>query len=189
MRRTAGKAGLSSPEVLLLLGAVLLVVSLAVPGWFISVRRRSIAMARADLRAVIQAAQTYYAEYGHWPTSLSGGLEDVHYGRENANHEVVNVLRAQDGPGNLGHRTNKRRISFLEVPDFRPGWSGLDADGNLVDPWGHQYQILLDASLDNICRAASTVYGRREGEGIMVWSCGPDGISDNHDDLLSWQPR
>ena len=187
MRRTAGKAGLSSPEVLLLLGAALLVVSLAVPGWFISVRRRSIAMARADLRAVIQAAQTYFAEYGGWPTSLSGGLEDVRYGSDVPNCEVINVLRAQDAPGNLGHRVNTRKVSFLEVPEYRPGWSGLDRDGSLLDPWGRPYQVLLDASLDNVCRSPTTVYGRREGEGIMAWSCGPDGESDTRDDLRSWE--
>jgi type II secretory pathway pseudopilin PulG len=189
MRREASRRGLSRPEAVLLLGLLVFVLSLVVPGWFLWVQRRQVAMARADLRALVDAAQTFYAEYGTWPTALSGGLEDVHYGRELPNREVINILRAWDAPGNLGQRVNKRKISFLEVPEYRPGWSGLAADGNLMDPWGQPYQLLLDASLDNVCLSPTTVYGRREGEGVMVWSCGPDGLSDTRDDILSWQPR
>lgn len=189
MRRAVGRQGLSRPETVLLLGLLVFVLSLVVPGWFMWVAHRRTAMARADLKAVTEAARTFYAEYGTWPTALSGGLEDVRYGRDTPNREVINALRAQDAPGNLAHRVNKRKISFLEVPDYRPGWSGLDADGNLVDPWGQPYQMLLDASLDGICISPTTVYGRREGEGIMLWSCGPDGLSDTRDDLLSWQDR
>ena len=187
MRREASRRGLSRPETVCLLGAVTFLLSLLVPGWFMFAQHRRLAMARGDLRAVVDAARTYYAEYGAWPTALSGGLEDVRYGAETPNLEVLNVLRAQDAPGNLGHRVNARKISFLDVPEYRPGWSGLDRDGNLIDPWGRPYQLLLDASLDNVCRSPTTVYGRREGEGIMMWSCGPDGESDTRDDLRSWE--
>lgn len=187
MRPRDQRAGVSRPEMMFLLGAALFVASLAVPGWFMWRQRQRVALARSDLRAVCDAARTYFAEYGTWPTDLSGGIEDVRYGKELSNRDVLNALRAQDGPGNLGHRTNKRRISFLEVPPYQPGLSGLDAEGELLDPWGRPYQLLIDASLDNVCRSSTTVYGRREGEGFMMWSCGPDGMSDTRDDLRSWE--
>jgi type II secretory pathway pseudopilin PulG len=183
-----GSPGFSRPETVFLLGVVLFVSSLAIPGRFLWVARQREAMARADIRSLVEASRSFYAEYGLWPTTLSGGLEDVRYGHDAPNREVINILRAVDAPGNLGHRTNRRKIAFLEVPEVASGLSGRDEEGNMIDPWGRPYQIVLDASLDNICISPTTVYGRREGEGILVWSCGPDGMSDTRDDLLSWNP-
>ncbi len=99
----------------------------------------------------------------------------------------MNVLRAVAGPGNPGYSVNSKRIAFIEVREAEPGWSGLDQQGNFLDPWGQPYQIVLDTDLDNSCDISGSIYGRRIGEGMAVWSCGPDRESDTVDDVLSWE--
>jgi hypothetical protein len=97
----------------------------------------------------------------------------------------MNLLRAAEDPAGL----NVHRMIFLEAPAFRPGRSGLDAEGRFLDPWGTPYQIVLDANLDNICDTPNSVYNNMIGEGIIAWSCGPDRVSDTSDDILSWTAR
>lgn len=182
-------SGYSTPEFAFWGGLLLLIVSLVVPGYYIWQGRQRLAMAGADLKALLAASRAFHKEYDQWPTILSGGLDDVRYGRDLANAEVMNVLRAVSGAGNTAHRVNRRKIPFLEVPPVGRGLSGVDPEGNFVDPWGQQYQFLLDASLDNNCFSRDTIYGHRENEGALIWSCGPDGISDTSDDLLSWDSK
>ena len=67
-----GRSGFSRPEMVFVLGAILFIASLAVPGRLIWREHQREAMTRADIRALLEAARSYYAEYGAWPTTLSG---------------------------------------------------------------------------------------------------------------------
>lgn len=178
---------LSRPELAIAAGCVLVVCSAVLPGRAVIGRRQRRAMAVDDMRALLAAGRSFYDEYGVWPTAHSGEFGDYRYGRSLPNAEVVNVLRAQDGPGNPDHSVNPRRMVFLEVKPYRKNWSGLDGQGEFLDPWGQPYQLVLDTDLDNNCEMEYSIHGRRQGQGMAVWSCGPDRISDTADDLLSWQ--
>lgn len=146
-------------------------------------------MARSDLVALVDSGHRFYNEYGTWPTARSGDAGDIHFGKEIANAELVNVLRAVDGPGNENGGVNVHRIVFFESP-ARDRWhSGLDVDGEFIDPWGRPYQIVVDANLNNVCDIPNSIYNNMIGEGMIAWSCGPDQISDTGDDLLSWRVR
>jgi hypothetical protein len=94
-----------------------------------------------------------------------------------------------EGPGNPQHRGNEQQIVLLEVEPYRAGWSGLDASGAFLDPWGTPYQMVFDSNFDNVCDVENSVYGRLIGQGLALWSCGPDGRSDSADDLLAWMQR
>lgn len=184
---SADRAGYSRPEWVFLVAILLAVLSVAGPGWMVWRRNQRLHWAQTDLAVLVQACRRYYAEYGTWPTARGGGREDVRFGFEVANREVLNVLRAVDGEGNEEHRVNPRRIVFIEALAYEPGMSGLDEDGDFLDPWGTPYQIILDANLDNACRVPNTIYNNFIGEGMIAWSAGPDRISDNADDILSWR--
>ncbi len=181
------KDGLARPEWVFLLGLVLLALSIAWPGWVQWKRFDRLNLARSDLMALELACERFYTEYGHWPTAHTGERADVRYGQGLPNAEVINVLRGMDGPGNVGNRVNPNRRVFLDIPPAEDGLSGIDEQGEFRDPWGKPYQMLLDANLNNVISATNTIYNNFVGEGFVAWSSGPDGISDNGDDIRSWE--
>lgn len=179
---------LSAPEAALGLGLLLVVFSLA---WAAAEQARRACRAsavRRDLRALVDAARRFYEEYGTWPDAREGQGGDRRYGREIPNAHLINILCARDAPGNLGHASNPKRLVFLSPPAMRRGRSGCDAQGEYRDPWGRPYQIVLDTDHDDVCAVERSVYGRVPGHGVLAWSCGPDGISDTRDDILTWKP-
>jgi hypothetical protein len=174
-------------EFLVLLGLAVIVLSVVVAARWASAQRQAERRARYELRAVVLAADRYFSEYNTWPTGRMGAPGDVRYGMGLGNHEVLNVLRAIEGPGNPGHRLNPRRIHFLEVAGYEDQLPGLGGEGELRDPWGIPYQMVMDTDLDGYCSAADSIYRRVAGEGFIAWSCGPDRQSDTADDILSWR--
>lgn len=180
-------SGLSRPEVVFFLALVLIVASLVFPGWRAWRQRERLVEARTDLLDLLEAGQRYYVEYGHWPGAGSGEPGDTRYGRRVSNAELINVLQAVEGPGNPGHSLNPDRVVFLEAQPKGPDRSGITARGEFIDPWGSPYQVVVDSDLNNVCEVENSVYGRLAGEGLVAWSCGPDGVSDTRDDILSWK--
>lgn len=176
----------SRSELLILIGFLLLLASLIFPGRWAWHQYQRLNMARADLRVLVEAAQRYHREYGSWPGALRSPLADIRFGRAIPNAEVLNVLRALEGPGNVNHAGNEQQIIFLEVEPYREGWSGLNAEGSFLDPWGTPYQMVFDSNFDNVCEVEQSIYGRLIGQGLAIWSCGPDRQSDTADDLLAW---
>lgn len=182
------RGGWARAETLFVAGLALVVLSILGPGWMHLRHRQRLAMARSDLRAMIEAGSRYYREYGTWPCRRAPEMGDARFGRSPPyNREVLNVLRSVSGSGNPEYELNEQRMVFLEVEGFRPGWSGLNAEGDFLDPWGQPYEVVLDSDFDNACEVANSIYGRLTGEGMAVWSSGPDRRSDTTDDLCSWK--
>jgi hypothetical protein len=113
----------------------------------------------------------------------------VRFGQDVPNWELINVLRAVDGPGNANHVANPHRIVFLDLVPSGIGTSGVDANGDFLDPWGTPYQVIVDADASGVCTSENTVYGTGVSLGIIAWSCGPDRRSDTSDDILSWTAK
>ena len=177
---------LSKPELALLAGLALIALSMVVPGFWSLHRSRLGRMAREDLRNLVDAGQRFHTEYGVWFSRSGGEAGDVRYGRDVPNWEFINALRALDGPGNTNHIANPRRIVFLELSAYAPGVSGVDANGEYLDPWGTPYQLIVDADASGVCRMESTIHGTGVDLAMIAWSCGPDRRSDTPDDVLSW---
>lgn len=177
----------SRSEWLLLAGLLLLVVSVAFPSWWAWKEYRRLLMARVDLKVLAEAAERFHREYGEWPGSLQATAKDLRFGQKISNANVMNVLRAVEGPGNPQHKGNEQQMVFLEVEPYRAGWSGLDETGAFLDPWGTPYQMAFDSNFDNVCEVENSIYGRLIGQGLAIWSCGPDRKSDTPDDLLGWK--
>lgn len=179
---------ISRPEQAILAGVTLVIVSAVLPTiWAVRIQRREAAV-RADLRALVEAARRFSEEYGMWPTARNCGDADCRFGREIPNREVMNVLRAIDGPGNGKNEVNPHRLVFIEIQPQREGGAGVDAHGDFLDPWSTPYQIVLDSNLNGFCHVENSIYGEGVGEGLIAWSCGPDRLSDTPDDITSWEP-
>ncbi len=181
---------LTKPELAIVAGVIIVLISLVVPsawGFYISHRK---ALARRDIRELVRAGERYVAEYGVWPTTHTHTYGDTRFGQQIPNREIMNALRAVDGPGNEKNAANPNRIVFLDVPLAQGGGRGIGPMGNFRDPWGTPYQVVLDTDLNGRCDVENSVYGMGIAGGMIVWSCGPDRRSDTPDDILSWQrPR
>lgn len=175
------------PELLLFAGVMLLIGSSVLAVVFAWWQRQLSGQVRHDQQAVIEAATLYYKEYGRWPAPVGFIYhEDQRFGRAVPNTAMFNILRAVDGEGNIDDEANRESIAFLNIESARKNRSGLDLKGQFVDPWGSPYQIVLDTDLDGACDVQYSIYGHHANTGILVWSCGPDRLSDTGDDLLSW---
>ncbi|HOW97550.1 MAG TPA: hypothetical protein P5567_12350 [Kiritimatiellia bacterium] len=176
------------PSTAIAAGIALLLVSWIVPGFWHARRQRAQAYARAGARALQQAAQHFYSDYGVWPVDQRVSVRDIHFGDARPNAEVLNALRGVAGPGNEDHAVNPHRTVYFDPLAAGPGRPGLDPGGGFVDPWGSPYHLVFDADLSGLCEVEDTIYGGQIGIGILVWSCGPDRRSDTPDDILTWTP-
>ena len=178
---------LSRAEWTLIAGVLLVVSALVFPlQWAHRINDRWRA-AHRDMDALLDAGMRFNTMYRTWPTGRKCEDGDCRFGRVVPNREVIDVLRAIDGPGNEHHSVNTNRTVFLQVQPAGVGRSGVDANGDFVDPWGTQYQIVLDTDLSGYCDVTDSIYGRGIDAGMIVWSCGADRISDTADDILSWK--
>lgn len=170
------------------LGVLLLLGSWIAPAAWQVRRRRAQAHTLAGAKALHRAAHRFFADYGVWPASRGGFAGDAHFGVERRNREVLNALRALDGPGNENHAVNPHRTVYFDPPLAAPGYPGLDFRGDFVDAWGVSYHLVLDSDLSGVCEAEDTIHGGQIGAGILVWSCGPDRRPNTPDDILAWKP-
>ena len=180
---------ISKPELAILAGIAVIILSVVLPAVWAVYLHRPERMARADLRRLVDAGRRFNAEYGVWPARDSAEGGDIRFGQDVPNWELVNALRAVDGPGNVNHMTNPRRIVFLELKPYETARSGVDKNGEFLDPWGTPYQVVVDADASGVCMIENTIHGTGVGLGFIAWSCGPDRRSDTPDDILSWTAK
>jgi hypothetical protein len=145
-------------------------------------------MIHSDFIAIEEACVFYARAHQRWPAPRDV-LYDLRYG-ENAdlpNAQLMNVLRAVDGPGNLGGILNPQQKVYLDLATAGNRRSGLTPGGEFVDPWGSPYQVILDLNNDNLCDIPETRFGSALGTRVAIWSYGPDRKPDTFDDRFSWR--
>jgi prepilin-type N-terminal cleavage/methylation domain-containing protein len=134
--------------------------------------------ARTVVKAVVNACKSYSTDYGKYPpiraalaTASNGGTSESEeaayysYGDTQVakckvtNNQLFDVLRGIDREPNDGHNLNRRKQSYFEqdkVTDLKNPRDGFtdgkafppELQGQLLDPWGKQYCIILDADGD-----------------------------------------
>lgn len=171
----------------MLLGLLVMATAVVVPLWWACCRYGYTSASARELQEIVAAGRRFNVEYGTWPAARTCGYVDCRFGLDHPNREVLNPLRAVEGPGNETNGINPRRVVFLQLPAFRDGVGGIDSHGDCLDPWGVPVQIILDTDLNGVCDEESTVHGAGIQSGIVAWSYGPDGRSDTPDDILSWK--
>ena len=169
------KTGISRPELLFLFAVTLMVLSIALPLQIAFREKRRLARAKRDIVTLVNACGKFYHEYGVWPTYAMGHETDRRFGTQYPNAEIINILCDRE-------MQNPKRLDVLNTHHLK----FLNVEGEFIDPWGMPYQVVLDTDLNNICEAPDSAYHRILGEGIVVWSCGPDCISETADDVRSW---
>lgn len=188
MSRSNQNAGLAWPEVLFVLALLLMLASVVIPALLEIRNTRKSAKAYSHMKILISASKRFNQEYRVWPSHDAPERKDVRYGEIKSNSAVLNILGAVEGTGNEHHTANPARIDFIQqAMEQNPISLNHNERGEAVDPWGSPYQIVYDSNYDNICTLEDSSYGSVIGEGVAVWSKGPDRKSDTDDDLLSWR--
>lgn len=179
-------SGISRPEILLILSVFLALASIVLPVLLEIRQRNNSVRAYSDLRILVSAANRFNREYRLWPVATPPAKGDARYGARNANAVVMNILQGRDQPGNEQHRLNPSQIDFVaEVTEESPPLR-LSDRGDVIDPWGSPYEMVFDSTYDSICTVENNAYGPVIGEGVLIWSSGPDRKPETSDDLLSW---
>lgn len=188
---------------------------------------------RADagtaVRNIVSACKSFYNDYGKFPPA-SGALDgDVNtsgaysFGDTAAgkckveNSTLFDILRAISRGDNTNHALNKRQQKYIEMGKakdaknprggFCDGSEFTKSQGALMDPWGAQYCIVLDADGDGKIDMG-TFYTDMAGDTNAIrvdaacFSMGKDNIrgakgyegkfrkpssSEAPDDIVSWQ--
>ena len=146
------------------------------------------AVARAAGVNLVIALEQFKNEYGVYP-DLGTSNADTFVAADN--HRLLDILRGKETGPNV---QNPRKISFFTYKNAKDSWStkrdGFDSDGNLMDPWGHQYKIKYDTNYDNRLMA----YGEDLDLGAIAWSVGHDGVEvvnytqfSKGDDVVTWR--
>ena len=181
------RAGAAWPEFLFAFAIILILVSIVIP-IIIEVKTRAKSVqAYSEIRLLVEAAVAYNREYREWPVYNPPERGDARYGERVPNRGVYNILAGIDGPGNVAHIRNPNRINFIRLAGLEHVQLRQNEAGEVVDPWGSPYQMAFDSNYDNIVTIANSTYGSVVGEGILVWSLGPDRKNESMHDLLSWR--
>lgn len=184
------------------------------------------ASAGAAVRNIVNACSGYNNDYGKYPpvpaaSSANGGYhsfgDTMVGGCAVSNEQLFDVLRAIDRGANAGHVLNKRRQTYLEVSAARDSSNPRDGfvdgsrftngvQGQLMDPWGAQYCVVLDATSagtidmgkfytdlagsQNVIRNSAAVFsmgkdGKRGGPRYPNMLRKP-GSAESPDDVVSW---
>jgi hypothetical protein len=221
-------AGVTWVEVLVFGAVVAILFALLFPFGSFSPRRPAQRNQTATVvRIVVQATNNFIEDHGHPPRvsaalmAEEGGTQLYAYGDVTdggcnvANSELFDVLRAIDRGANAGHVLNPRKQKYFEEKrasggnEPRDGFADGDAfpahmRGQLLDPWGKQYCVLVDADGDGYVNVRAFFKDLTDGirSPVVAFSMGEDGqiggskyrgrfrrekSKEAPDDLVSWQ--
>ena len=149
--------------------------------------------AQNDTRQIIAAVSGYVADYGKLPSLTSGSSDPSVNGRSDTiagsplvnaripNSALFNTLRAIAEEPNIDHKHNPRRTIYFTTrsvsdPDHpRSGFldraesksGGLK--GCLYDPWGTQYNVILDTNADNVLDVGTVKHSPNDRKQFAIW--------------------
>jgi prepilin-type N-terminal cleavage/methylation domain-containing protein len=167
-------------ELLVVIAIIAILAALLLPALVHMITRGKIARARTEMGNLVTAVNSYYTQYGKYPTTMSPGTGDFTYGGTALdsvfgatgvwsvnNSEVIAILMDLERypvPGsntaNFGHVKNTQRINFLPAKMVGDSVSpGVGQDLVYRDPWGNPYIITMDLNYDGNC--VDAFYKRR----------------------------
>lgn len=147
LRPTAAFTLMELLIVIAILGILMGLLFPAVNGALDSARK---AQAKNDVVQIANAVIMYETEYGTFPTNSSSSATDVGGA----------FLQALMG-------TNPRRITFIEVPDFKKNKGGFNGT-KWLDPWSNSYRVVVDTAYSNVVKAGTNNVELRKR--VAVWN-------------------
>ena len=200
--------GFTLVELLTVIAIIAILMGLLFPAIGIVKEQARKAEAKTACSAIVAACKAYNTEYGKYPVLNNAGTADLWFGDTKAlsgaapidNITLFDALRARNQDPTKDY--NPRKIIFFEGKDASKDTlkGGFGPTGAFYDPWGSQYNVILDANYDNQITIVphsdfktTTTYPQT---GCVAFSYGKDnifgsaktnGAYKNSDDVISWQ--
>ena len=209
--------GFTLVELLTVIAIIAILMGLLFPAIGVVKEQARKAEAKTTCTAIVAAVKAYYTEYGKYPVldKATSTPADIYFGESPAtagdNTPLFATLRAKVAAGGAADY-NPRRIVFFEGKDAsnsaapKSGFApvGSSKAGAFFDPWGSQYNVIMDGDYDNVISIApySDFKGATKGPqtGCIAFSYGKDSVlgstknpgvyksgTDTSDDVISWQ--
>lgn len=155
------RSGFTLIELLVVIAIIAILASLAFPAVQGALGQGKKAQARNDVNQLAMAVKAYQMEYGKLPPAA----------------DLVTSLTSSNA-------NNPRGIVFFEPKNARgnPPRGGISG-GKFYDPWGEEYQVLLDDNYDNKVSAVVGTGGSQDFFTTVVVTS--KGGSTNTKDIIS----
>jgi len=207
-------------ELMVVITIIAILMALLIPATIIAKGQARRTEAAHDDAAIVNAVKAYFTEYGKYPdafpaASVQGASSDTavgdpEAGMANANSFLFNILRSLNAAPNLGFVQNPRQTVYFDTRLVQnpaaPKAGFMDnpgvnqaVRGCLFDPWGKQYNVVMDTNFDNMINldAYYTDFATPNSPNLSVgaFSMGADNklgtggnkVYQKSDDIVSWQ--
>ncbi len=134
--RASRRAGMTLIELMVVIVVIAILFAILMPAIGRLRQRAHRADAQATTAVLKDAIMQYHFEYGQWPIDYSS-LQPTMTFTDN-NHEVIEYLM-------FNHSQNTKRIPFIQIDDYT-----LDGQGNIINPWGNPYRIVVDTQNNTV---------------------------------------
>ena len=216
-------------ELLTVIAIIAILMGLLFPALSAAKEQARRTAAGNTVRNIVNACKSYQTDYGKFPPvpgALVGTVDTSGYyaygdattgGCKLTNDALFDILRSISRGVNVGNVMNKRQQKYFEMgkakdpatprDGFIDGSGYTGTQGQLMDPWGAQYCIVLDAAdagtIDmgqfftdlngaaNVLRVSAAAFsmgkdGKRGGKGYQN-QYRKTGSGEAPDDIVSWQ--
>ena len=172
-------------ELLVVIAIIATLAAIGVPAYSSILRKMKVTQAEVLAGQIQNSIKNYYVEYQKYPLPEGGGGGEVT--PLMSDELIVNTLLGRDPV------TNPKKIAFLpELKEVGPeGVYGLKTQGEgaiIVDPWGMEYNIIMDADYSSDVDNPNPASGSPKlYQTVLVWSSGPDKDAATwEDNVATW---
>lgn len=192
--RNSRDLGFTLLELLVVIAIIGILASLMFPATTGALRKAERTHAEHTANNLKNAISAYNTEYRKYPVDPSNTNESTPMRTDN---QLMDVLLGSDSQKEKGG-LNPRGIAFFTDRAAKPLGSGkyrkgvtlqADGGGELWDPWGEYYSVVMDLDYNNRVERPSWDAGDSPflPESILVWSAGKDlDESSVKDNIKTW---